>query len=195
MEKNSTEIRAFIAIELPCTVKSFLNRVSSELKRCSADVKWVKPESMHLTLKFLGNTGRDRISLIESALRTACADRMSMNMMVNGVGAFPNLAKPRVIWVGLKDLSGGLISLAAQVEEAAASLGFEREKRSFSPHLTLGRVRSSAGSRDLIEAVRQQMETSGPTFVADRVVLFQSVLKPSGAEYIALSAHQLGQGH
>ncbi len=182
MPRNSDEIRGFIAIELPRTVKTFLTEISADLKRCRSDVKWVRPEGMHLTLKFLGSVRGDLIPAIEDTLHSTLVGHTSMNMQVTGLGAFPGLNRPRVIWAGLKDVSGRIAPLATEIDHALESLGFEREKRPFSPHLTLGRVRSNSGVHELVEAVRHKMDTAGPKFVADRVIFFESVLKPSGAE-------------
>ncbi len=194
MPRNSDEIRGFVAIELPRTVKTFLTKISADLKRCRADVKWVRPEGMHLTLKFLGNVRGDLIPAIENELRSILVGQAAMNMQVTGLGAFPGLNKPRVIWAGLKDVSGRIAPLAAEIDKALEPLGFEREKRPFSPHLTLGRVRSNSGIRDLVEAVRNQMDVAGPKFVADRVIFFESILKPSGAEYHPLCSFDLPAG-
>jgi RNA 2',3'-cyclic 3'-phosphodiesterase len=191
MPRDSDEIRGFVAIELPKTVKTYLAEISADLKRCRADVKWVRPEAMHLTLKFLGNVRGEVIPAIENELRSVLAGEAAMHMQVTGLGAFPGLNKPRVIWAGLKDVSGKMAPLAAEIDKALEPLGFEREKRSFSPHLTLGRVRSNSGIRDLVEAVRTQMDAAGPTFIADRILFFESILKPSGAEYYPLCSFAL----
>jgi RNA 2',3'-cyclic 3'-phosphodiesterase len=194
MHENVKELRCFVAIDLPTSVKSFLAQISAELKRCGGDVKWVRPEAMHLTVKFLGNVGSDRILDIQEALRLVFSGQSPMDMLVHGVGAFPGLGKPRVFWAGLKDLSGRLGPLALQVDSILEPLGFEREKRAFSPHLTLGRVRSNSGMRDLVDAVRQKMETQGPSFVAGGAVLYESVLKPSGAEYTPICRYPFSTG-
>jgi RNA 2',3'-cyclic 3'-phosphodiesterase len=191
MPRNSDHVRGFIALELPGAVKAFLSETASDLKKCRADVKWVRPEAMHLTLKFLGDVRGDLIPAIEHELQSVLSGQAAMDMRVTGLGAFPGLNKPRVIWAGLKDASGRLAPLAASLEKALEPLGFEAEKRSFSPHLTLGRVRSNAGLREMVEAVRQRMDAPGPKFVANRVVFFESVLKPSGAEYFPLSSFDL----
>jgi 2'-5' RNA ligase len=194
MPRDSEEIRGFVAIELPGTVKAFLTEVSGDLKRCRADVKWVRPEGIHLTLKFLGNVRGDLIPAIENALHATLVGQAAMNLQVTGLGAFPGLNKPRVIWAGLKDMSGRMAPLATEIDKALEPLGFEREKRPFSPHLTLGRVRSNSGIRELVEAVRNQMDTAGPQFAADCVIFFESILKPSGAEYYPICSFDLPKG-
>jgi len=186
MKPGDETIRAFVAIELPDNVKEFLEDASSRLKKCGADVKWVRRSGMHLTLKFLGYVKRDLISTIESQLQPIFEAQRSFPLVISSLGAFPALAKPRVIWAGLNDPEKMAAPLASRLEDVLELLGFKREKRPFTPHLTLGRVRSNRNSRDLIQAVRQDSELSGPSFIADHAVLFESVLKPTGAEYFVI---------
>ena len=183
MTAQDADIRTFIAIELSDEVKEFLRSLSSRLKRTAADVKWTRIEGIHLTLKFLGNISPDLLPALENEVGLAFSGQKPLKMHVNGVGAFPSLAKARVIWAGLEDSAGELAPLARRVEDLLMPLGFTREKRPFAPHLTLGRTRSNKGLADLVEEVRQNMDVSGPYFVADQAVLFQSILKPTGAEY------------
>jgi RNA 2',3'-cyclic 3'-phosphodiesterase len=188
MNADVRKIRAFIAIELPDNVKEFLDDVSSRLKRCGADVKWVRTKGIHLTLKFLGQVDTDLVPIIERNLRLIFAQQKPFFLHVSGLGAFPGLTRPRVIWAGIDDPETVAPRLASKVEDILEPLGFQREKRLLNPHLTLGRVRSNKNCGDLIEAVRQSMDISGPTFEADHAVLFESVLKPTGAEYSAIGS-------
>ncbi len=188
MNADSQKIRTFIAIELPDNVKEFLEDISSRLKKCRADVKWVRTSGMHLTLKFLGYVGMDLVPIIERDLQLVFAVQKPFPLAVLGLGAFPGLARPRVMWAGLNDPEDMAARLASKVDEILEPLGFQREKRPLTPHLTLGRVRSNKNCGDLIEAVRQSMDISGPTFVADHAVLFQSILKPAGAEYSVIGS-------
>ncbi len=187
MQNESKEIRSFIAIELPEAVKEFLEETSSELKKCGADVKWVKTAGIHLTLKFLGNVRMGLIPVIEQRARPIFAAQRPVRVQVRGLGAFPSLGRPRVIWAGLQVSGETLSILVKELEQELELLGFKAEKRAFAPHLTLGRVRSGKGGADLVQAVRQRMTIAGPTFEADHAILFQSILKPSGAEYFAIS--------
>ena len=186
MKPDAETIRAFIAIELPGNVKEFLEETSTRLKKCGADVKWVRTSGMHLTLKFLGNVNKDIISTIEKQVQPIFEAQRSFPLVISSLGAFPALAKPRVIWAGLGDPEKKAAALASRLEDILEPLGFKREKRAFTPHLTLGRVRSNRNSGDLIQAVRQDSEVHGPTFIADHAVLFESVLKPAGAEYFVI---------
>jgi len=186
MNENTGDIRTFVAIELPDAVRAFLHKVSSDLRKAGGDVKWVRAESIHLTLKFLGNVRRETLPDLETEITAALCDQRPFDLQVIGLGTFPNLRNPRVVWVGLGDPSNSLAPVVARLESRLEPLGFPKEKRPFSPHLTLGRFRSAKGNGDLIEALRQGMDVSGPSFTANHAVLFQSLLKPSGAEYSAL---------
>jgi len=186
MVQNENKIRVFLAIELPEEIKRFLKQISGELKECGADVGWVKPAGMHLTLKFLGQIRVDLVREIERKVSPIFAAQGKSNHTISGVGAFPDLRRPRVVWVGCSDDNGSLPPLVAKLEESLAGLGFSKEKRSFRPHLTLGRVRSNSGIASLIDGIRAKADVSGPAFTADHAILFRSVLKPTGAEYAPL---------
>lgn len=179
-------IRAFVALELSEDGKAFLESVSDSLRRTRADVKWVRPEAIHITLKFLGEIAKDLISDIEQDLTPVFAQQPPFRLTVRGLGAFPNLSRPRVIWAGIHEENPCLSRVAGRVETVLEPRGFAREKRPFSPHLTLGRVRSGKGIGELVDTIRQKLDLTGPSFVARRAVLFQSILKPTGAEYHAL---------
>ncbi|MDQ7785325.1 MAG: RNA 2',3'-cyclic phosphodiesterase [Desulfomonilaceae bacterium] len=192
MTKSPETVRAFVAIEIPESAKSFLEEIWSDLKRVGADVKWVRLNGIHLTLKFLGETPRDGIPVFERDLGPVFGACRPFEIRISRMGAFPNLMRPRVIWAGLEDPSGLLAPLAQQVEEVFSLHGFKKEKRPFSPHLTLGRVRSDKGRYDLVEAVRGKMDIVGPSIFVEQAVLFQSILRPAGAEYRALCRFPLG---
>jgi RNA 2',3'-cyclic 3'-phosphodiesterase len=193
MKAGAETIRAFIALELPDNVKEFLEETSSRLKKCGADVQWVKTKGMHLTLKFLGYVKTDIISIIKDELQPIFEEQRPFPLVVSSLGAFPALAKPRVIWTGLNDPDKMVTPLVSRLEDILEPLGFKREKRPFTPHLTLGRVRSNRNSKELIDAVRQSAELSGPTFMADHAVLFESVLKPTGAEYFVIRSYDFSE--
>jgi len=186
MDEKAGEIRSFLAIELPDNVRAFLTKVSTDLKRAGGDVKWVRVESIHLTLKFLGNVRSEVLRGLEAEISTVLFNQKPFVLHVSGLGAFPHLRNPRVVWAGLRDASNSLVPMVARLEERLELVGFPKEKRPFSPHLTLGRFRSSRENQELIETLRLGMEVAGPSFTANHAVLFRSVLKPSGAEYTAL---------
>ena len=190
--KTGGEVRAFIAIELPEAVKSFLLKISAELKLCGGHVKWVIPEGIHLTLKFLGSVPSDLLPRIQESALPLFKEQKPTQLHVSGLGAFPGLRRPRVVWAGLEDPAGVVSRLVNGLETVLEPIGFQKENRPFNPHLTLGRFKSNEKCSELIEAIRQKLDIVGPSFVADHAILFESVLKPSGAEYFQLFRFDYG---
>lgn len=180
-------MRAFVAIELPPAVKERLAEVVAELRAAGiGGLRPVRPEGIHLTLKFLGDVPADRIRDIGDAARRAAARHAPFALSLSGVGAFPSGRAPRVLWAGIAGDLERLGSLQASVDACLAELGFARERRAFNPHLTLARLRDSASREDRARALRvleaaQPRERAG--FVVDGVALFQSTLGPGGAVY------------
>jgi 2'-5' RNA ligase len=158
-----------------------------ELKRSGADVKWVEPANLHLTLKFLGNIAEEQVPSLISSLQQACGGLSAFTFSLEGIGAFPRTTSPRVIWVGVHEGKEALAGLAQRVEETCAALGFPAEERPFSAHLTIGRTRSPQGIARLIKQL-QVAEFRGKTQAeAGQIVLFQSALSPHGPTYIPLA--------
>jgi 2'-5' RNA ligase len=186
-------IRSFIAIELPGELVSRFAEVLREFRRTEADVKWIRPEAIHLTLKFLGSIRPEAVEKISRALAPVVASREPFEVGVQGVGCFPSLRNPRVVWVGVDRGKDCLVSLQQEVEEKMAGLSFPAEDRPFTPHLTLGRVRSSRGKADLSRAVESRKGLEWGKFQAREVILFRSELKPSGAVYSKLKEFPLGK--
>ena len=180
------EIRSFIAIEVPRELKSGLEDVQRELRRTEADVKWVRPEAIHLTLKFLGSVRQEDVEIICRAVAPVIALWAPFEIGIQGMGGFPSLRTPRVVWVGVDRGKENLASLQQQVENKIAELSFPPENRPFSPHLTLGRVRSFRGRENLAQAVESRKGLEFGIFQAREVILFRSELKPSGAVYTRL---------
>jgi RNA 2',3'-cyclic 3'-phosphodiesterase len=189
-------LRTFIAVPLPEEVTTQLSKVQQQLRRNAPDcVRWVASANIHLTLHFLGDVLADRVDPIREALEVVARNVQPFDFQVGGLGAFPNPRRARVIWVGIKDTTSWLALLQDTVAEAMAHLGFQRESRKFSPHLTLGRVKRDAGAAELhqlgilIEAT--QVGHLG-TVSVEELILFQSTLKPGGAEYAPLGRFKLG---
>jgi len=185
------EIRAFIAIELPDKVKNELSEILYKLNpgREKA-VKWINPNGIHLTLKFLGNTPEEKIVDITQAVAKASSSTYPFNLELKGLGAFPNLKSPRVVWVGVGGDIPIITNLQRQIDQSLIPLGFSPEKRDFSPHLTLGRVRDKTSKNEryelgkTIESLRIEGSSS---FAVDRISLMQSTLTSSGAIYNQLA--------
>ena len=179
-------MRSFIAIELPETIKKALAGFQQELGKCGADVRWVRPDNIHLTLKFLGDIEEDKADIIAEKIKGTCKGQSGFKLGISGTGVFPNKRAPRVLWAGI-ELNGGIKSLQEGIEEAMASLGFEREKRRFSPHLTLGRFRSSRGKQAVLDKMDAYTENIFGLMNVKSVLLMRSELEPKGAKYTKIA--------
>ncbi len=184
-------IRSFLAIELPKPVLRKIEEVQADLKSVHADVRWVSPEKIHLTLRFFGNIEESRIDSIFKSIEEPVRSTSPFSLKIRGVGAFPNMKSPRVIWLGLVN-GQSVTSLQKQIETQLEKIGFEAEDRPFRPHLTLGRMKSSRGKDELGRKMEKHKEEEFGDFQVERVILFKSDLKPSGPIYTALGDVKLG---
>jgi 2'-5' RNA ligase len=179
-------LRCFIAIELPEEVKASLAGIQQHLKKSGADIRWVKTDNIHLTLKFFGDIEEHSITGIIQVLKGACSHHNIFSIEISGIGTFPAKRSPRVLWAGIT-AHGELVKLQAEIDEAAASLGFDPEKRAFSPHLTLGRFRSSQGKSALLEKITMLEHDRFGLFDVRSIYLIKSDLKPAGAVYSTIA--------
>ena len=190
------KIRTFIAIELDESVKDGLTKLRKRLEGQAprGSVRWVRPEGIHLTLKFLGDVPADQIEEITQALQKGCEGFAPFSLSCGGLGCFPNLKRPRVVWTGIQEETGTLAQLQRAIEEHVAPLGYPTEKRKFSPHLTLGRVQKRVSSGDLRRLGElvgaSETGTLGQMEVRS-VNLMRSDLRPSGAVYTWLAEVEL----
>lgn len=185
-------IRTFLAIELPRALLSKIEEVQGGLRSSQADVRWVSLENLHLTLKFFGNIDESQIEPIVQSIDQAVQETPPIHLRAKGMGAFPNLRNPRVIWIGFVEGKEDLTSFQNKLEIELEKIGFPREDRPFHPHLTLGRVRSSRGKEDLIKSLERYREEEFGEIRAEKVVLFKSDLRPSGPIYTPLREIRLG---
>ncbi|MBI5650121.1 MAG: RNA 2',3'-cyclic phosphodiesterase [Chloroflexi bacterium] len=189
-------IRAFIAIELDDAGRRAVADAQTQLQRERAGkfVRWVAPDHIHLTLKFLGDVAAERMNDLQNALVGACAGFAPFDLEIARAGAFPNTRRPNVIWVGLQGEIEIAARLAQKIDDACNARGFAREDRPFAPHLTLGRVKRDASPQDrraigvMIE--RAPIDARGELRVA-RVSVMQSVLAPGGSVYSCLASIEL----
>ncbi|WP_322791336.1 RNA 2',3'-cyclic phosphodiesterase [Bellilinea sp.] len=183
-------IRAFIAIELSPPIQKQLEQIVLDLQQTgSRHVKWVRPENIHLTLKFLGESQPDELDRLSAEIRPIASAARPIELKIHGLGAFPNFKRPRVIWVGVQ-APPSLIRLQQALEDAAEKIGYPREERPFSPHLTLGRVNREASPAELArlgETIAQKPVGTLGSMTASQLILFRSVLKPAGAIYTPLA--------
>ena len=178
-------IRTFIALSIPEEVKAVIGTAISELKAKNHAVRWVKPAALHITLKFLGDIPEQTVVAVAADLDKAAALCPPLTLRIEGFGAFPNVKRPRVVWVGLKGDMHELYTLASNIDKACIAYGVAGERRPFSGHITLGRLKEPIMVDLAINPV------SG-LFNASQVLLYQSVLLPSGAQYNVLHRSSLG---
>ena len=184
----SDTFRAFIAVDLPESVKSFLSEAQDALKVYGFRVKWVRPQNIHLTLKFLGNTATADIDKIAEAMTLAAGTCPIVSLTAKGIGVFPNIRRTRVIWAGLKGQLEILADFRQTLDAHLAELGFPRETRPFKSHLTLGRVKGRIVPARMNAAIDKLKEFESETFEINKVILFKSELRPSGAVYTKVQA-------
>ncbi|MBE7534572.1 MAG: RNA 2',3'-cyclic phosphodiesterase [Anaerolineales bacterium] len=182
-------LRAFIAIEIPQQIQHAIHKATSNLRRkLGGSIRWVAPENIHLTLKFLGDIAPAQADALTSILRAQADSVRAFEIEVGKLGSFPDVKRARVLWIGLH-APAELSALSCGIESACTRLGFESETRGYSPHLTIGRVRQDASAVDA-QKVRRALEAAtidslGAVRV-DSVHLFKSDLKRDGAVYIRL---------
>ncbi|RLD01799.1 MAG: RNA 2',3'-cyclic phosphodiesterase [Chloroflexi bacterium] len=183
-------IRTFIAVDLPPNVLDALGQINAQLqdKLPGTPVRWVNSEKMHLTLKFLGDVSTENIGMVERILRSEAAKRQVMEIGIGGIGAFPKMRHPRVIWIGVEAPSE-LFDLRRGIEDGVARLGYNYDKYEFTPHLTLGRISRKASATD-VRNVGNVLHDSQVGFIGvariDAVHLYRSDLHPDGAKYTRL---------
>ncbi len=192
-------LRAFIAVEIPPALHDPLAAVAARLSRAIPErsVRWVRPAGIHLTLKFLGDVPLSQIAGLQAMLDEAVRDQAPFECAVGGLGCFPNLRQPRVVWVGVREPDARLKLLQAAVEAGAAGLGFPREPggRGFNPHLTLGRVQRGAREADarrVGEAVQAAGAVELGRLPVEAISLMRSDLQPGGPVYTRLHRALLG---
>ncbi len=186
-------LRVFVAVVVPDVVRSALSSVQDDLRRRNVRARWVRPESIHLTLKFLGAIPVGHVPSVCGAMQTAVASHARFGTVVSGIGVFPSLRQPRVLWAGVSDRAKALATLRKDLDAQLAVLGFPKEDRPFRGHLTIGRFRAGADpglSAAVLEGFRDA--PFGDLEVRE-LTLFQSELKPGGPVYSVLGRAELGQ--
>jgi 2'-5' RNA ligase len=184
-----SRVRAFVAVSLPPAVINRVIELGADLRARAREaglkVAWVGPSQLHITLKFLGEIPEESAWAVRDRLGERLAGRAALALQVRGAGAFPAAARPRAIWIGVREAEG-LVALAADVDAWLDELGFAKEQRQFHPHLTLGRVK--AGAADILGGLE---EVDFGRAVVNEVTLYRSVLRPQGPEYTPLGRFTL----
>ncbi len=184
------KIRSFIAIEFSDEARNEISRIEELLKKADADVKWVAPGSVHMTLKFLGSVPEEKIPCISGRLKDMASEIPAFDISLEDVGVFPKWEHIKVLWIGIGQSSERVRDLAERVEQVMAQEGFDRESRAFRSHLTIGRVRS-AKNRDKIREIAGSIKVRPVSCRISRVALFKSDLLKSGAVHSRLSVFDL----
>jgi RNA 2',3'-cyclic 3'-phosphodiesterase len=185
--------RTFLGIGIDKAVRQSAIKLQEELAQSAADVKWVEPVNLHLTLLFLGEVDDRELVDICRATSSAAAEIEKFSMALEGVGAFPNPRRPRNLWLGVGQGRESVLALHAVIEAPLLELGcYRREARPFSPHLTLGRVNSAAGEESVAPLLaKYALRSCGETTVSE-VQIMTSKLKSSGPEYTVVGRARLG---
>ena len=179
-------MRLFVALELPSAVRENLAALLKALRAVSPQTRWVRPENLHLTLKFIGEVPETEFAVIRNALAAARSDQ-PVALEFRGLGFFPNEKRPRVFWAGI-EASPNLKTLAAEIDRAMEKLGIPCEQRPFSPHLTLARFEPPELPEKLRSAIQENAAREFGSFRTNQYLLIGSKLKPSGAEYTTLES-------
>lgn len=190
MALTNLETRTFICVDLPASVRARAEDLQRRLGVCGADVSWVRKENLHLTLKFLGEISRHQLESACAGTKQAAASIKSFQLKFSSTGCFPSERHPKVVWIGLVEVPPALLNLHSCIEHELAQAGFLPEERPFSPHLTIGRVRSNRNTSRLIERLCAGGFDSEP-FLVRQVVVMKSELKSSGAVYTPIERIEL----
>jgi 2'-5' RNA ligase len=191
-ERQPESLRLFCAVELPPEVRAKAARYITRLREAAPNARasWDREEKLHLTLKFFGDTEEERVEQLKDALERAASAINSFELALEGTGAFPPSGLPRVLWLGVKDSSQQLIRLHQRIEDECERHGFTRERKRFHPHLTIARLRSHDGAKQ-IASLHKSMEFETEAFSVTQIVLIKSDLSPQGSRYTKIGQYRL----
>jgi len=192
-------IRTFLAVKIPEDIIACISRLQKDIQAYhlnvnpsyDLNVNWVKPENIHLTLKFLGNTHISDLKDICDAMQDVVSDFTPFLLSLKGAGVFPDLRRPRVIWVGLFQETDGLVFLQKQIDIRLENMGVNSKRQIFKGHVTIGRIKGRTDRTLLGEILYTHQQFCSKSFMVDSVYLLQSELKPTGPVYSKLMSFQL----
>lgn len=187
--------RVFIALRIPDEVVAAIRRAQEELAHYRLKVRWVKPENIHLTLKFLGDLDPSHIDDVAAVVAKSTESRAPFMLAAKGVGVFPNIKRARVIWIGVEGQVTELIDLQQDLTSRLTTIGFPPERRRFSGHLTIGRTKGAIGASRLMKALDNIRSFTSKSFPIERIIIYSSELQPSGPVYSALRSVTFMQVH
>lgn len=185
-------LRAFIAFTPPEAILRCAQSLQDGLKARGLKLRWVKPANIHLTLKFLGDMPEAHIADVRAAMQQAVHEEGLISLALQGLGVFPSIQRPRILWTGLGGDVDRLRRLVGRLEDGLEPLGFKKEKRAFKAHLTLARVKARLDTRSLLQGIQELGEYAPVAFDARQMVLYQSELRPTGAVYTERARVSLG---
>ena len=188
-------IRSFLAFELPGEIKSIVSRVSGEVRKSSLEVRWVRPEFIHLTVVFMGDIESEQIAPMGESVSAICSQHSPFTISLRPMGCFPNLRNPRVIWLGIDGDLERMSRFRDDLQHALSPFGIKEEERAFRPHLTLGRFKKPGKRQtELEQLIANYRELSSPALALSDLLLFRSDLKPGGAVYTKIASWPLSGG-
>jgi len=181
-------IRTFIAIELPENIISSVLKVQDDIRSYGFKTRWVQKENIHITLKFLANINKADVEKIGKEIFESAKEYPPLKLAIKGVGVFPGIKRPRVIWIGITGQIDLLIEMHKTLDKRLETIGFPKESRPFRGHLTIGRIKGKVDPQRLIAAIKEFGEFESETFIANKLILFKSELNPSGSIYTKLKS-------
>jgi 2'-5' RNA ligase len=185
-------IRSFLAFELPDDIKTIVTRVSGEIRKSPLDVRWVRPEFIHLTVVFMGDIESEQIPSMGESLGAVCSQHSPFTISLKPMGCFPNTRNPRVIWLGIDGDLERMSRFRDDLQHALSPFGIKEEERAFRPHLTLGRFKKPGKRQtELEQLLAKYRELPSPVRTLSDLVLFRSDLKPGGAVYTKMTSWPL----
>ena len=189
------EIRSFLAFELPEPIRKIVTRVSEEIRKSALDVRWVRPEFIHLTVVFMGDIQSEQISSMGDPLKAVCSNHAPFRISLKPMGCFPNTRNPRVIWLGIDGDIERMSQFRDDLQQALSPFGIKEEERAFRPHLTLGRFKKPGKRQtELEQFLETYRDLASPSCTLGELVLFRSDLKPGGAVYTKMLSWPLAGG-
>ena len=184
------EIRAFLAIDPPASIREEMARIQERLKKSvQGMIRWAGPASIHLTLKFFGDTGQEDVALISEVIEKEVTTIEPLYLEIKTLGVFPDIRRPRVIWLGTVGDVARLAILQEKLDRGFEDLGFEKENRPFRAHWTLARIKSSEGLTGMARTIESGAGLLAGDFIARSLILFRSELRPQGAVYSKLAEY------
>ncbi len=184
-------MRAFLAVELPDESRVRLSALTEKLAESRADVKWVEPQNLHVTMRFLGDISQDQLADIRTRLQTVERETPKFDAQLSQPGAFPSIRAPRVIWMGIGEGHEALSRIAVLINDGLGALGIVSETRKFVAHVTLGRARSSRGLDRLSRQLSGVSWSAPQSFAVGHITLFESRLSSAGSVYTTLARFPL----